>query len=121
MLTHRKADGLLSDLGDIFQSPGQSSCSRDGPHSECTVSTEDMKTPEPVVYTPIASSYSSLIIPASRSEEHLNVIDYDGYDSPPPLNEEVANTWNERRYRFLLTHEYHPSRRSILTVVLESS
>jgi hypothetical protein len=42
-----------------------------------------MKTPEPVVYdTPVPSSHSSFIVPASRSEEHLNVIDYDGYDSP---------------------------------------
>lgn len=76
-----------------------------------------------VIYTPVPSTRSSsFIIPASSSDEYLNVIDYDGYDSPPPHDERIANIRNERRYRLLLTHDYHPSRRSsIWQVVLESS
>ena len=110
LLTWRKADDILPDLGDIFQEPQQIP----SPHSESTVSTEDVKMPEMVTYTPAPSSRSSsFVMPsASSSEEHHNVVDYDECDSPP-LDQGVANTWNERRYRLLLTHEYHPSRRSI--------
>lgn len=35
--------------------------------------------------------------------------DYDGYDSPPPVNELIAEARNERRYRLLLVHDFHPS------------
>lgn len=35
---------------------------------------------------------------------------YDDAASPPPENELLAQIRNERRYRLLLTHEYHPSR-----------
>lgn len=107
-------------MGNIFRDPQQISGSSDVPHSESTVSTEDMKKPELVIYTPVPSSRSSsFIIPSSSSsDEHPNVIDYDGYDSPPPLDERTANTWNERRYRLLLTHDYHPSRKSIRQAVL---
>ena len=118
-LTSRKADDILPS---IFQDPEQISAP---PHSESTVSTEDIKKPEMVIYTPAPSSRaSSFLIPtisSSSSEEHPNVIDYDGHDSPPPLDERVANTWNERRYRLLLIHDYHPSRESIIQVFLESS
>ena len=120
LLTCKKADDVLPN---IFRDPEQISSSSDVPHSEShsesTVSTEDMKKPELVIYTPATSSRSSSIMPATSSE-YPNVIDYDGYDSPP-LDERVAKAWNERRYRLLLTHEYHPSRRSILQIVLESS
>jgi len=30
-------------------------------------------------------------------------------DSPPPLNETLTNRKDERRYRMLLQHEFHPS------------
>jgi hypothetical protein len=111
LLTCRKADDIIPGLGNIFQEPQQIS---DVPHSESTVSTEEMKKPEMVIYTPAPSSRSSsFAIPSSSSSEgHPNVVDYVGCDSPP-LDERVANTWNERRYRFLLTHDYHPSRKSI--------
>ena len=84
-------------------------------HPESTVSTEDIKTPETVIYTPAVSSRaSSFIVSVSQSEEeYLNVIDYDGYDSPPPVDERIANIRNERRYRLLLIHDYHPSRMSM--------
>ena len=32
-------------------------------------------------------------------------------DSPPPLDDYLANAKDERRYRMLLEHEFHPSRR----------
>jgi len=34
---------------------------------------------------------------------------YAGYNSPPPADDIIAQIKNERRYRLLLTHEYHPS------------
>ena len=108
LLTCRKVDDILPSLSrDPQQISGP-------PHSESTVSTEDIKKPELVIYTPAHSSrLSSFAIPtSSSSEEYPNVIDYDEYDSPPPLDERIANIWNERRYRLLLMHDYHPSRRS---------
>lgn len=36
-------------------------------------------------------------------------------DSPPPLDETLANIKDERRYRVLLQHEFHPSRTFIPT------
>ena len=35
-------------------------------------------------------------------------------DSPPPLDETLANSKDERRYRMLLQHEFHPSRMILL-------
>lgn len=32
-----------------------------------------------------------------------------GYESPAPIDEHVADLKNERRYRMLLQHEFHPS------------
>ena len=108
MLTSGIADDILPS---IFQEPQQQQIS--GPlHSESTIWTEDVKKPELVIYTPAPSSRaSSFVIPSTSSEEeHHNLIDYDS--SPPPLDEKVVNTWNERRYHLLLMHDYHPSRRS---------
>ena len=125
LLTCRKVHDILPDIGNIFQNPQKNSDSSDHPHSEITVSTDDVKKSELVIYTPLYSSRSfSFNLPAtSSSEEHPNpnVIDYDGNDSPPPVDERIADIWNERRYRLLLTHNYHPSRKSINNVVLESS
>ena len=116
LLTRLKADDVLPELGDIFRTRSRRN-SIDVPQPECTVSTEDMKMPEPVIYTPAPSSQSSsFIMPVeSPSEEYPNVVDFDGYDSPPPADERIANIQNERRYRLLLTHDYHPSRMYILT------
>lgn len=72
--------------------------------------------PEPVFYTPSASSSRSSIFThtlASQSDEMLDRSDYEGYDSPPPVDEKVADMRNERRYRILLDHEFHPSRTPI--------
>jgi len=35
-------------------------------------------------------------------------------DSPPPLDEVLTNAKDERRYRMLLQHEFHPSRTFLL-------
>lgn len=77
--------------------------------------------PEPVLYTPSGpnSSRASSIFtstPSLSSEEDiLNiVVDYEGYDSPPPADERIADMRNERRYRLLLVHEFHPSRTFVL-------
>ncbi|KAJ3785672.1 hypothetical protein GGU10DRAFT_268805 [Lentinula aff. detonsa] len=35
--------------------------------------------------------------------------EYGGYDSPPPVNDLIAEARNERRYRLLLVHDFHPS------------
>jgi hypothetical protein len=32
-----------------------------------------------------------------------------GMDSPPPLDDTLANRKDEQRYRMLLQHEFHPS------------
>lgn len=114
MLTRLKANDVLPELFDIFQSSQQNSRLSDLPHEENTVSTEGTNLQEPVIYTPVPSSRaSSIITPPPQPEQPIDMIDYDGYDSSPPVDEEVANVWNERRYRLLLTHDYHASRMSI--------
>ncbi|KAL1669009.1 hypothetical protein GGF50DRAFT_45197 [Schizophyllum commune] len=62
-----------------------------------------MHMPEPVLYTS-SSRASSLFM---HDEE--GGADYAGYESPPPATEMLAEIKNERRYRLLLNHEYHPS------------
>lgn len=82
------------------------------PHQESTVATATIKMPEPVIYTPGPSSRSSSVfIPSGRSsgEHNVYIISDDGYDSPPPIDERIAEMKNERRYRLLLTHAFHPS------------
>lgn len=39
-------------------------------------------------------------------EEVFRITDSDGYDSPTPVDERVAQVRDERRYRLLLTHDY---------------
>lgn len=86
-----------------------------------------MRMPEPVFYTPSkpSSRASSLFThtPSTRSREDLDDLGlnlvgigaasslegYEGYDSPPPRDERVAVMRDERRYRLLLSHQFHPS------------
>lgn len=81
-------------------------------HREDTVGNR-IHMPEPVFYTPSgpSSRASSLFArtPTNRSEEDLNLPEYDGYQSPPPVDDRLADVKNERRYRMVLTHEFHPS------------
>lgn len=84
------------------------------PHQESTVATATIKMPEPVIYTPGPSSRSSSVfVPSGRSsgEHGVYIISDDGYDSPPPVDERIAEMKNERRYRLLLTHAFHSSRK----------
>lgn len=55
-----------------------------------------------------ASSRASSSLPDSQSEhEH---IEYPRHFSPVPPDEHAQNVRDERRYRMLLQHEFHPSR-----------
>jgi hypothetical protein len=49
------------------------------------------------------------VTPGSRSEENLAVV-HEGCDAPPPADERIAERKHERRYRILLSHQFHPSR-----------
>ncbi|EGN91777.1 hypothetical protein SERLA73DRAFT_100155 [Serpula lacrymans var. lacrymans S7.3] len=80
------------------------------PESEEDVETSAMDMPQPVIYTPSPSAPASLS--SSRSSSlFTSRVDYAGYDSPPPLDERLAESRNERRYRLLAksTHEFHHS------------
>ncbi|KAF8890966.1 hypothetical protein BD779DRAFT_1515523 [Infundibulicybe gibba] len=94
---------------DVSQSPPKLS---QVSHREDTVATSRIHMPEPVLYTPsLPSSRASSIFthtPSTQSEENINLV-YEGYDSPPPADERIAELRNERRYRLLLAHEFHPS------------
>jgi hypothetical protein len=94
-------------LGNIFQDSQQSSDDPALPHLDNAISTEGMKVPEAMNMT----TPSTNTISASQSDEHLNEFG-DGY-SPSSLVDETIAIQNERRYRLLLTHDYHPSRTSI--------
>jgi len=86
----------------------------DSQHRERTVVTPNIKMPEPVIYTPGPSSRSSSVyFPSDHpvGGHIINIISDDRYDSPPPVDERIAEIMNERRYRLLLTHGFHPSRK----------
>ena len=53
---------------------------------------------------------SSLLGLSTDREEYADI----RMDSPPPLDEVVESIKDERRYRMLLDHEFHPSRRFLL-------
>ncbi|KAG7443780.1 uncharacterized protein BT62DRAFT_995815 [Guyanagaster necrorhizus] len=72
--------------------------------------------PEPMAYissAPLsrASSTAESTTPSSQSEDEIirNMMEYDGYDSPPVADKRIAEARDERRYRLLLTHKFHPS------------
>ncbi|KAJ4490744.1 hypothetical protein J3R30DRAFT_3277483 [Lentinula aciculospora] len=49
-------------------------------------------------------------VPAEEvASGNTKVNNFDGYDSPPPANDSIAEARDERRYRLLLAHEFHPS------------
>jgi abelson tyrosine-protein kinase 1 len=91
-------------------------------HREETVTTSRVQKPEPVTYTPSETSSDTSSIftstPSSSGDEARNaLLEYDGYDSPPPANETIAEQRNERRYRLLLQHEFHPSRECYMVLI----
>ncbi len=61
----------------------------------------------PVTRAPSAAASEA---PSTQSEEDslLNMIE-DDYESPPAINATIADTRDERRYRLLLSHKFHPS------------
>ncbi|KAJ3889164.1 hypothetical protein GG344DRAFT_52196 [Lentinula edodes] len=84
----------------------------------------DIHAPVRVAYADGTSSYSSPFSNASSSEDdsfrtanevlmstygEAKVNGYDRYDLPPLANDLIAEAQNERRYRLLLVHEFHPS------------
>ncbi|KAJ7079089.1 hypothetical protein B0H15DRAFT_520827 [Mycena belliarum] len=84
-------------------------------YQEDTVATPRIHMRKEVFFTPANrnSSLSASSIPQlNPSEEdlrHLLLGSRDGNDSPPPANDYMAQIRNERRYRLLLSHEFHPS------------
>ncbi|CAL1697553.1 unnamed protein product [Somion occarium] len=64
-------------------------------------------------HSPVKSRSSSLFIhtPSTESEYefHHEHVAESGYQSPPPVDDNIAEARNERRYRMLLQHEFHPS------------
>ncbi|KAF9255884.1 hypothetical protein L218DRAFT_911907 [Marasmius fiardii PR-910] len=85
---------------------------------DIVTSTSRIQMPEPVIYTPSAPSSATSSIftsdPSSRSESGSLVngrgqMEFDGYDSPPPIDSRLAEARDERRYRMLLVHDFHPS------------
>ncbi|KAJ7781563.1 hypothetical protein B0H16DRAFT_1819089 [Mycena metata] len=82
-------------------------------HREESVSSSGTDMPEPVVYTS-SSRASSIFTPSTKSSSvddltDFLLADYGGYESPMPADEQIAEIRNERRYRLLLAHEFHPS------------
>jgi hypothetical protein len=88
---------------------------------EDTVATPRVLMPEPVLFTPSVSNSraSSLFAstPSTRSVDDIGLVDWEGYDSPPPADERIAAVRNERRYRLLLTHDFHPSRACFIILI----
>ncbi|KAJ6461227.1 hypothetical protein C8R47DRAFT_993608 [Mycena vitilis] len=82
-------------------------------HREESVSSSGTDMPEPVIYTS-SSRASSIFTPSTKSSSaddlaDLMLGDISGYESPMPIDERVAEIRNERRYRLLLVHDFHPS------------
>ncbi|KAJ7276508.1 hypothetical protein B0H12DRAFT_1227628 [Mycena haematopus] len=82
-------------------------------HQEDTVSSSGSEGPEPVVYS-ASSRASSIFTPSTKSSSvddltDMLLGDYSGYESPMPANERISEIRNERRYRILLMHDFHPS------------
>lgn len=71
-----------------------------------------MRESVPVIYTPsrkssMFESSGGSLSSASVMEETVPALD--GYESPPPADDRAKAIRDERRYRLLLTHEFHPS------------
>ncbi|KAJ7838687.1 hypothetical protein B0H13DRAFT_2239665 [Mycena leptocephala] len=107
---------------DTSQSPDNSVASLSGSlihaslsYKEDTVATPRAHMTEEVLFTPsnrTSSLLASSIPQLNPSEEDLNHLllgNRDGNESPPPADDRMAELRNERRYRLLLSHEFHPS------------
>lgn len=107
-------------LGESF--PSLSAAPRpdteDEPHQESTIADSVIKMPEPVFYTPASSRSSTMRV--HRSVDHVPPVPpipvYDGYESPPPTDKLAAQRRTGGRYRMLLMHNFHPSRRPLISM-----
>ena len=108
------------------------------PHLETTVPHDRRATnsPEAVYYTPSSSRSSSLGTQESHEMEAaaLEHLDLEiqglesespeeqpiGYGSPPPHDERASMMRDERRYRLLLDHSFHPSRELLQYIFFSS-
>ncbi|KAG5637074.1 hypothetical protein H0H81_005844 [Sphagnurus paluster] len=85
------------------------------PHIESTVASAEMRMPEPVLYQPstrTSSLFSESTSNMSLEDLGLDVSNFNRSDncaSPAPENERIAQARDERRYRLLLRHPFHPS------------
>lgn len=77
------------------------------------ISNESLSMPQPVLYKPsyppssTTSSYASST--ELDSDEDIDGPRHDRYDSPTPQDHTAVESRNERRYRLLLNHKFHPS------------
>ncbi|KAG6877678.1 hypothetical protein C0992_009504 [Termitomyces sp. T32_za158] len=93
-------------------------------HREDLVSSGRFRMPEPVLYTPSIPSDSSCSLASSLFTTTLSnsslqelglttpgrpVLEVEMYDSPAPQDERIKSMRDERRYRLLLNHQFHPS------------
>ncbi|KAJ7217776.1 hypothetical protein GGX14DRAFT_550000 [Mycena pura] len=78
---------------------------------EDTVATPRTHMTEEVLFTPSKRNSTLPFSIPNPSEEDLDnlLVNRDGNRSPPPGDERMAQLRNERRYRLLLSHEFHPS------------
>ena len=119
-LIFRRSNDHLCDntapdvLSESFSSlAGPRPASEDVPHYESTIPDSVIRMPEPVFYTPVSSRNSTMRV--HRSEDHVPPAPvHDGYDSPPPTDKIAAQRRTGGRYRMLLTHDFHSSRKLIL-------
>lgn len=70
--------------------------------------------PDPITVSPVTnvarSRASSLFTDSQDSRSEVGILtDLPGYESPPPVDDLRAEMRDERRYRMLLQHEFHPS------------
>lgn len=112
------------DASQTSSSPPPSSSIFTFPEQTKPMTTTKIHMPEPVVFNPAGSTssrasslFTSTPTTQSEDEDHTGVDvqqqEYEGYDSPPPIDARLAEMRNERRYRMLLTHEHHSSRTSV--------
>ena len=91
-------------------------------HREETIPNLGMKMPMPVHYVlgrPMHSkgddddSEYAETTASTDSLFDLSEINREGRHSPPPSNDIMSEARNERRYRLLLEHQFHPSRKFV--------
>jgi hypothetical protein len=68
-----------------------------------------IRMPEAVFFTPAQSPGRD---EGSDGSDDLELIDLDFYPEAAHVDANVAAVWNERRYRLLMTHEFHESCKS---------